>query len=573
MIRRWLPFCWTLVLSLLLLGPALAPGFVLQADMVFTPQQQLQPWMFGIDSGLPRAVPQDVIVSVLSGPIPGEWLQHIILLGTLLLAGTGVARLLQSLHLSAMLLGISFYLWNAYLIERLLMGNWAILLAYAVMPWLVGNLLKLMRSQGSWRQVAVIIAWSSLAVWVPSAGIMTLCLVAMLMLPQAKTSWRYRIATLAGVTLLNLPWLGTALLHTELTSTSSEGAQVFALHPEGPWPAWLSALSGGAGWNAGLLLGSRELGLGVITLLLVIPVVVVGYQRAQSILDFGVRGYLLALGAGGYLIAVLVSTGAGQWAIGQVPGGGLLRDAQKWLVFLMIFAVVPLAAGADTLVNKFAGRPRIRRAAWLIPLLPILLIPDASWGATGKLSATQYPASWYELRSVAGAGSEKIVSLPWSTFRKYDWNRDRIVVDPMPRFLFRPVVTDTFLRVAQADGRVITVVGDDPVAAEFAQLLNDGVPLAQATEAIGATGLVIQKDQPGVETMPSTTGFRLAWASQDLEYWQLPQTAVVADSPGVDPLRYLLFLLPLALVVVCLLALFLLRIRALLPDNEPNSES
>ena len=63
---------WSLALALLLLGPALGPGYVLSYDMVWVPDLALRPDFLGLGSGLPRAVPSDAVVSVLDEVVPGD---------------------------------------------------------------------------------------------------------------------------------------------------------------------------------------------------------------------------------------------------------------------------------------------------------------------------------------------------------------------------------------------------------------------------------------------------------------------------------------------------------------------
>ena len=63
------------VLAAVVLGPALGPGYALVGDPVFVPDQVLLPWMAGLGGGLPRAVPQDAVLAVLTGPVPG-WVWH-----------------------------------------------------------------------------------------------------------------------------------------------------------------------------------------------------------------------------------------------------------------------------------------------------------------------------------------------------------------------------------------------------------------------------------------------------------------------------------------------------------------
>ena len=45
---RWVPAAWSTVLTLLVLGPALAPGYVLSYDMVWVPDLALRSDFLGV---------------------------------------------------------------------------------------------------------------------------------------------------------------------------------------------------------------------------------------------------------------------------------------------------------------------------------------------------------------------------------------------------------------------------------------------------------------------------------------------------------------------------------------------
>lgn len=89
--KRHALLAWSCVLSGLILAPLLTPGYVLHLDMVFVPQQTLLPWNLGIGAGLPRSVPQDALVSLMAGPLPGQLVQKVVLTATFVLAGVGAA--------------------------------------------------------------------------------------------------------------------------------------------------------------------------------------------------------------------------------------------------------------------------------------------------------------------------------------------------------------------------------------------------------------------------------------------------------------------------------------------------
>ena len=87
----WLPVAWSCVLALLLLGPALGPGYVLSYDMVWVPDLDMRSDFLGLATSLPRVVPSDAVVAVLDSVVPGMVLQKVVLLGSLVAGGLGAA--------------------------------------------------------------------------------------------------------------------------------------------------------------------------------------------------------------------------------------------------------------------------------------------------------------------------------------------------------------------------------------------------------------------------------------------------------------------------------------------------
>ena len=125
------------MLALLLLGPALAPGYVLSYDMVWVPDLDMRSDFLGLATSLPRVVPSDAVVAVLDSVVPGMVLQKVVLLGSLVAGGLGAARLVPDLSLVGKLAVISCYQWSPLVAERLLIGHWPVLIAWACLPWVL----------------------------------------------------------------------------------------------------------------------------------------------------------------------------------------------------------------------------------------------------------------------------------------------------------------------------------------------------------------------------------------------------------------------------------------------------
>src|SRR5918993_4604193 len=130
------PTVWAAVLAVLMLGGALGPGFVLSYDMVWVPDLGLGADALGLGTALPRAVPSDAVVAVLDEVLGGMLLQKLVLLLPLVAAGAGAAALVGP-GVVARLVAVSVMVWNPFVVERLAIGHWPVLVGYGVLPWVV----------------------------------------------------------------------------------------------------------------------------------------------------------------------------------------------------------------------------------------------------------------------------------------------------------------------------------------------------------------------------------------------------------------------------------------------------
>ncbi|MFI5957094.1 hypothetical protein [Cryptosporangium sp. NPDC051539] len=156
------------VLALLALAPVLRPGYVLAYDMVATPRVPFTAAALGWGDGLPRAVPQDAVVAVLTSVVPGWVVQVVALVAVVWVAVVGAARLVPSDRVAVRLVAGAAYGWNAYVAERLLIGHWGLLLGYAALPWIVRSA----RAARAGAHPAPVVLWSALAALTPTGGLL-----------------------------------------------------------------------------------------------------------------------------------------------------------------------------------------------------------------------------------------------------------------------------------------------------------------------------------------------------------------------------------------------------------------
>src|SRR5262249_27607396 len=131
------------VLTLVILAPLLLPGYVLSYDMVFVPHQALLWDLIAPTGALPRAVPEDAVISLLNQIVPGWLLQPVALVGLIYASALGAGRPLPARRRLPGVVAAVSDAWAPCLAERLLLGQWALLLVYAGLPWLVAGALRL----------------------------------------------------------------------------------------------------------------------------------------------------------------------------------------------------------------------------------------------------------------------------------------------------------------------------------------------------------------------------------------------------------------------------------------------
>ncbi|MCT9928900.1 hypothetical protein N5079_01565 [Planotetraspora sp. A-T 1434] len=251
---RLAPGALGLGLGVLALGPALGPGFTLRYDMVFVPDPPLR-----LDvAGFPRAVPSDQVVALLSEALPAEVVQKLILLGIFVLAASGAAALVPSGRTAPRLAAAAFYAWNAYLAQRLLLGQWALLLGFAGLPWAV----RAASRGGAWRLAPALLPAAVGGFQAMLVSALTVLPVAALRTvegpvegwwaPARRSEWTFRgravLTSAAVIVVLSLPWLVPALRTNAVTDPA--GVAAFAPRADGPFGTLGSLLSLGGIWNS-----------------------------------------------------------------------------------------------------------------------------------------------------------------------------------------------------------------------------------------------------------------------------------------------------------------------------------
>jgi hypothetical protein len=516
-------------LGLLALGPALGPGYVLGYDMVFVPSPRFSATMFGLTGTLPRAVPSDAVATALAQALPADVVQKCIVLGIFVLACAGGARLLAGEHWLARLAAGVFYAWNPYVAERLLIGQWALLLGYASLPWVLAALTR----------PAVSLARTAgrlLVALLPAAagGFAAMSVAALVAVPAAawrRGSARCRLAAVAAalgvLALLSVPWLAPAL--TRQVYTSPAGVAAFAARADTPFGTAGSVVMLGGEWNAQTVPAGYGGALSVLWLCLVVIAlagfVALGRRRWPGLGPAAVAGLALALvgsvGPGQHLLRVMI----GSW-----PGFAVLRDGQQFVAPLALAEAAGFGLAVAWVLRL--QRPAFIRDATAVlagaaVLAPLLFLPGLALGAAGRLRPVQYPASWLAARRVINSDRQpgSMLLLPWASYRRFSWTDGGAVLDPWPRLVTRTVIWNDGVQVG-----TVQLPPEDPAAVALDGLVRSVRPLTARLAAAGVRFVIVDAGSGAAVAPAAGSDVR---AGQDVRTGRLAGCVVAFAAPGL----------------------------------------
>lgn len=529
------------LLALGVLAPVLGRGFVLSYDMVFVPRQDLSPDSLGLSSALPRSVPADAVIALVTTVLPGDIVQKLVLFLALFAGPLGAGRLVPTGRVSTRVVAAVAYGWSAYVAERLFIGHWPLLLAYACLPWVLLAGLAVRRGQRG--ATARLVLACAPAVLTPPGGIMVT--VAAMVAAGARKAW---LTGLIGL-VLNAPWWVAVLVRDGGTVSDPDAVTAFSARAENWGGAVTSVLGLGGIWNAETTPASRDSPVLPVLTILVVAAALFGLRVLAARWGAAPARAVLLLGAAGVVCAAAATLPLGdqvlRWAVEYGPGLGLLRDAQKWVAWW----APPLAVGSALAVEWLATRLRRRAASTAVlvaaALMPVALLPDLAWGGLGRLAAVSYPDDWQAVRAILAEDDRPgdVVALPLSTFRRFAWNGDRTQLDPAPRFLPRSTVTDDTLVVAGT-----AVRGEDVRAARVRDAVSGNGDLGD----LGIGWLLVEHGTPGKIRPELLTRGTKIYSGQWLSLYRVNESVTMpTQSPRVP-------VLAAHVGVVCTIALALL---------------
>ena len=507
---------FVLLFALLILLPVLGPGYVLTYDMVFVPRQPLTGDLLGLGWATPRAVPSDLVVALASHVVAGQVVQKLILLALVVGAGWGAARLCPCGGIAPAATALA-YVWTPYLGSHLILGQWAVLVGYAALPWVLRAAVDVRTGDRSAvRRLLGALAIGALGgapgwlITVPAA------LFGLLVArrPLGGSGARARLAVvLTGVVVFALPWALPALTRPARPGTDLLAAAGFAARSDTHLGVVGSVLTGSGMWNTNAEVAGHATVLYSIGAVVVLVIAGSGWWALRSWPGAGpllaVGGLSVAVGLGSVVLAV-------RHVLAELPGGGLLRDATRYLPGWILLVAIGFGVALETL------RLRMRTTDWapavtVLIILPAVILPAVGWGIGARLHAVGYPPDIARAVRVIDDDPRPgaVAVLPFTTYRAYTWNGQRPVLDVLPRWFSRPVVYATDLPIT-VHGHGVTIAGDDPFAARVGAQLSSEPP--RTLGRLGVRWVVVDAARPAVDL----TGLVQRFHGPDIAVYEVP---------------------------------------------------
>jgi len=449
------------LVGLLILGPLLLPGYVLTLDMSWPPE-----WKF--PEQVANGYPLYMLLATLNKFISSTLLQKLMLWGVFFVASFSTYLLARHLHLvtrtpykiAAGYFASLLYAVNPFTYDRLMDGQWLVLIGYALLPVFALALLRLLERNTIRR--AIELAAVTIAVSYTSIHMMYMLLL-IAAVPVAVSAYRLRsqksalikqvggFVAIAAVTLLaNSFWLFPGNGLGMIGTFDMRHILTFRSVGDGFLNVPLNLLTLGGYWGEAqdrFMTAKSVVPLWPIFFLGIFALVIIGtktlWKRSRSIavtfLSIGVVGWAIAVGvsAPGFREAFT-------WLTSNLPFFQGYREPQKFIALLVLAYAVLGSFGVSSILTYLRTRKYHLHLTAVVVALPFMYTPTLLWGGFGQLRAVDYPSDWYALREnlLLESPTPTALFLPWHQYLYLDF-AGRTVASPGSQFFGSPIIEST----------------------------------------------------------------------------------------------------------------------------------
>jgi hypothetical protein len=504
-----------MVLSLAILGPLLAPGYIFALDMVFGPNIAQAYELYGLQGGILNGLPLIFIVHLLNKLIPAWLLQKVLLFLILFLAGLGAYYLCPARKVGKHFAGL-LYMLNPFVYARFLAGQRGLLLAYAVTPFAIKAFIELLEDR-NWKKAVKVALLTTLAgvFMVQALFLLFLAYLILVLLVLGKEFRSQNLlksaAQVGGLVSLSALMFLALNLYWLLPSLSTVGPMVgqiteldflvFAPTPASRIAFDLASMHGF--WRAGYLYTRDVLPLWWLVFLFILFLVSYGLvcryddrKIGWSVKSFALMGAAGLLLAGGY--ALEITRPIYEWLLRHLPLFSAFRDSQKFVALLCLtyaylggLGVNALAAGlTKEKLKRIWQQTALKKTAMLgtativaFALASPVVYSFAMFGFQKQLQVADYPAEWYEVDQYLSRDEQdfNVLFLPWHLYMDYSWIPQPIKrVGNLPSAFFsKPVISGDNIEIG-----VSYTQSTNPISAYVEFLLRNSAEISNFGELV-----------------------------------------------------------------------------------------
>ncbi len=519
------------VLAVAIWGPALFDnGYVLLGDMVFTPAMHMPSSLLGPTQGTLNVTLVYGGVWLATRVVGAVILQKAVLFLIAFLSGYLMYRNIPSRNTWARLFAGTVYAVNPFVYVRMLMGQWGMLLGYALLPVAVASMFKTVRDPTAGRCARTALWLASIAVFSLHMGAIALlacavsaCFELYRLRPVRKAAMALALVALLFVALSafwlfgaiggdsTLKAIGRADLEAFRTrSTSSAGTGISVMGMYGYWKAAIDSLLPRQHVPLWPVFAFGFMALALYGFLAYIKDTVRG-PLAWTMLVLGIAGFFLSLGSNAPITGPVFS-----WSYEHVAFFRLFREPQKFTALLTLsYAVLGgLAVDRLTAPAEERGRTGASWRTWAVPLLLILAVCFYSFrifgGLWGEARAVSYPWSWKEAKEYldSKSGSGRVLYLPPYWYMRFDFTGSDLTITAPMRFYF----TNPYIQLNQMI--VGGVVIDRGATDAYVQAALES---ARVQDNLGASLAPLDVDYVLLALNQASQQFEFVLAQDDLE--------------------------------------------------------
>jgi len=455
---KWHAPAFFLLVVVVVMGPLLAPGYILNFDLAWGPN-------YPVSDMANNLWPLHILITTLDNVIPAWLVQKLVLGAIIFAAGFGMYRFIRAQKFadaSALIPYVAglFYIFNPFFYDRFMAGQWLVMSGVALLPWVLLLLWRVFHESSIKRGIALGVVAGAMTI-LSIHTVMMLVIVVVVFgafhLRKVKTWMLPGLVALGVWLVLNSLWLVPALGGTNQTTEqidtyASSQLEAFKTNETIADNVPLSTLLLHGMWTetqgrSTLPAGSPLFWVGIIPLLAVIVIGGIAIIRRRDKLGVG----LLIVGGVGWVLAMGVgwigTSGLTHFLVEHVPFYGGYREPHKWLVLLVVLYGYALALGASVLMRRY--KTHAGAIGFALLLLPIVMTPQLLFGASGQLRSVDYPSGWYALqaelndRNIQGP----ILVMPWRMYLYADF-AGRTVMNPARFFFSQSVISGNDPQIA-----------------------------------------------------------------------------------------------------------------------------